>query len=92
MGVSIALLEELRFDESGVTSADWRSYPIATMADLPEIKVVLINRPEVDRTARVPRQPMRWLLQRLRSTPGRDGQGCAPPPMKPDYVQSLLRA
>jgi CO/xanthine dehydrogenase Mo-binding subunit len=47
MGVSMALMEELRFDESGVVSSDWRSYPIATMADLPEIEVVMINRPEV---------------------------------------------
>src|SRR5206468_13047646 len=47
MGVSMALFEEMRFDQSGVVVSDWRSYPIATMADLPEIKVVLINRPEV---------------------------------------------
>jgi nicotinate dehydrogenase subunit B len=47
MGVSHALHEEMPFDESGVTSRDWRSYPILTMAELPEIKVVIINRPEV---------------------------------------------
>ncbi|HEY7336356.1 MAG TPA: molybdopterin cofactor-binding domain-containing protein, partial [Bryobacteraceae bacterium] len=47
MGVSIALLEELQFDESGITSRDWRTYPILKMADLPEIEVVLLNRPEV---------------------------------------------
>src|SRR5215831_3668991 len=47
MGVSIALLEELQFDESGITSRDWRSYPILKMADLPEIKVVLLNKPDV---------------------------------------------
>jgi CO/xanthine dehydrogenase Mo-binding subunit len=47
MGVSHALHEEMTFDESGVTSRDWRSYPILTMAELPEIKVVIINRPEV---------------------------------------------
>jgi CO/xanthine dehydrogenase Mo-binding subunit len=47
MGVSMTLKEELHFDESGVLTTDWRSYPIATMADLPEIKVVLIHRPEV---------------------------------------------
>ena len=49
MGISMALHEELRFDESGVVSSDWQSYPIATMADLPEIKVVMINRPDVGR-------------------------------------------
>ena len=47
MGVSHALLEEAMFDESGVTTRDWRTYPILKMADIPEIKVVLLNRPEV---------------------------------------------
>ena len=35
------------FDESGITRSDWHSYPILKMADIPEIKVVLLNRPEV---------------------------------------------
>ena len=47
MGLSHALHEELTFDESGVTSRDWRSYPILTMADVPEVKVVILNHPEV---------------------------------------------
>jgi CO/xanthine dehydrogenase Mo-binding subunit len=47
MGLSHALYEEMTFDESGVTSRDWRSYPILTMNDVPEIKVVILNHPEV---------------------------------------------
>ena len=47
MGISQALLEEAMFDESGITSRDWSTYPILKMADIPEIKVVLINKPEV---------------------------------------------
>ena len=47
MGISHALLEEATFDESGITVDDWNSYPILTMADIPEIKVVLINNPKV---------------------------------------------
>ena len=47
MGISHALHEEMAFDESAVTSRDWRSYPILTMAEMPEIKVVIISRPEV---------------------------------------------
>src|SRR5207302_1429971 len=46
MGISMTLHEELRFDESGVVVNDWRSYPIATMADLPEINVVLLHNPQ----------------------------------------------
>ena len=47
MGISHALYEEAMFDESGVTSRDWNTYPIAKMTDTPEIKVVLINDPKV---------------------------------------------
>jgi CO/xanthine dehydrogenase Mo-binding subunit len=47
MGISHALLEEATFDESGITARDWRTYPILKMADVPEIKVVLINNPQV---------------------------------------------
>ena len=47
MGICHALLEEAAFDERGITARDWGSYPILTMADIPEIKVVLLNRPEV---------------------------------------------
>lgn len=47
MGISIALLEEATIDEGGVTVNDWNSYPILTMADIPEIKVELINNPKV---------------------------------------------
>ncbi len=47
MGISQALLEEAMFDESGITSRDWNTYPILKMADMPEIKVVLLNNPKV---------------------------------------------
>ncbi len=47
MGISLALLEETTFNESAITARDWRTYPILKMADIPEIKVVLINHPEV---------------------------------------------
>lgn len=47
MGISIALIEEVMIDESGVTQDDWLSYPILAMADIPEIKVELIHNPKV---------------------------------------------
>jgi CO/xanthine dehydrogenase Mo-binding subunit len=47
MGLSIALHEEVPFNESGITAQDWLSYPILTMAEIPEFKVVLLNNPEV---------------------------------------------
>jgi len=47
-GVSRAMLEEVAFDaDAKVTSLDWASYQILRFADLPEVDVVLINRPEM---------------------------------------------
>ena len=47
-GVSRSLFEELMFDGNGVTSLDWKSYPILRFGDLPELEIVLINRPEME--------------------------------------------
>ncbi|HEX4228773.1 MAG TPA: molybdopterin cofactor-binding domain-containing protein [Bryobacteraceae bacterium] len=93
MGVSMTLLEELRFDDSGVVSNDWRSYPIATMADLPEINVVLINRPEVgmygqgSEAANALAAPA--ITGALLDATGKVARRL---PLKPNYVRSLLRA
>jgi CO/xanthine dehydrogenase Mo-binding subunit len=38
------LLEEVRFDNSRVTSLDWQSYPILRMADCPEVRGVIVQR------------------------------------------------
>jgi nicotinate dehydrogenase subunit B len=47
-GVSRAMYEEVIFDPSGgVTSLDWTTYPILHFPDLPELEVILINRPEM---------------------------------------------
>ena len=48
MGLSIALHEEVPFNESAITAANWRSYPILTMGEIPEVKVVLLNHPETN--------------------------------------------
>jgi len=41
MGVSQALFEEVRFDTGAITSLDWGGYPILTMADMPDLNVVI---------------------------------------------------
>jgi nicotinate dehydrogenase subunit B len=46
-GVSRALIEQVKFTKSRVTSLDWESYPILRYKDAPEITTVLINRPEL---------------------------------------------
>ena len=44
MGLSETLKEEVTFDRSKVTSTNWNSYKILTMAEVPEIKVVQLSR------------------------------------------------
>jgi nicotinate dehydrogenase subunit B len=46
-GVSRALLEEVKFTKSRVTTLDWESYPIIRYKDAPEITYSLLNRPEL---------------------------------------------
>lgn len=93
MGISHALHEELTFDESGVTSRDWRTYPILTMAEIPEVKVVFLNRPEVggyaqgSETANALAAPA--IAAALFDATGKMARRL---PLKPAYVQTLLKA
>jgi CO/xanthine dehydrogenase Mo-binding subunit len=46
--LSRSLKEEVTFDRSNVTSADWRTYPVARASDIPaRVDVVLLNRPDL---------------------------------------------
>src|ERR1700742_2744499 len=93
MGISHALLEEATFDESGITASDWRTYPILKMADIPEIKVVLLHRPEVgaygggSEAANAIAAPA--IAAALFDATGKIARRL---PLKPAYVQTLLRA
>jgi len=49
-GVSRTLLEEVKFDASGVKSLDWVSYPVLRFQDVPDVQIQLINRPELPAT------------------------------------------
>jgi nicotinate dehydrogenase subunit B len=43
MSLGRALKESVRFNSKEVTSLDWETYPIASIVDLPDVKVVLVN-------------------------------------------------
>jgi len=93
MGIAHALFEEVTFDESGITTEDWISYPIPTMADIPEIKVVLLNNPKVgaygggSEAANALAAPA--IAAALHDATGKIMRRL---PMKPAYVQALLKA
>ncbi len=43
--ISRTLLEEVKFDQSRVTTIDWSSYPILAFPDVPKLEIALIDRP-----------------------------------------------
>ena len=43
--ISWTLFEEVTWDEGGITSRDWDSYPILKFNNVPHIKTILINQP-----------------------------------------------
>src|SRR5246500_3480769 len=45
--VSRALLEEVQFDSTGQKNLDWDSYPVIRFEQVPDVDIVLINRPEM---------------------------------------------
>ena len=46
-GISEVMKEGISFDRGMITSRDWVQYPIMRFADVPELKVVLVNNPSV---------------------------------------------
>lgn len=44
---SWTLFEEVTFDERGITSVDWETYPIMTFESAPKIETLILNRPEL---------------------------------------------
>jgi CO/xanthine dehydrogenase Mo-binding subunit len=92
MGIGHALFEEVTFDESGITTEDWASYPIPTMADIPEIKVVLLHNPKVgaygggSEAANALAAPA--IAAALHDATGKMMRRL---PMKPAYVQAVLK-
>ena len=92
MGISHALLEEVMFDESGITQNNWISYPILKMSDIPEIKVVLLNNPKVgtygggSEAANALAAPA--IAAALHDATGKVMRRL---PLKPAYVQTFLK-
>jgi nicotinate dehydrogenase subunit B len=93
MGISHALYEELQFDESGITTRDWRTYPILKMADIPEVKVVLIHKPEVGAYGGGSEAANALAAPAIAAAFfDATGKAARRLPLKPEYVQTLLKA
>jgi CO/xanthine dehydrogenase Mo-binding subunit len=42
---SMTLKEQVNFDQHGITSTDWHSYPVLRFPDMPKVETVLLDRP-----------------------------------------------
>ncbi|WP_129777306.1 molybdopterin cofactor-binding domain-containing protein [Peristeroidobacter soli] len=91
MGVSQALHEEVMFDEGAITSTHWGTYPILTMAEMPEVKVVIAGRPEFgvygqgSESANALAAPA--IVAAFFDATGRPARRI---PLRPEYVKSVL--
>ena len=93
MGVSQALHEEVAFDEKGITSEDWSSYPILTMAEMPEVKVVLAPRPDVGVYGQGSESANALAAPAIAGAfLDATGKAARRIPLRPDYVKALLTA
>ncbi len=93
MGLSHALYEEMTFDESAVTSRDWRTYPVLTMADVPDVKVVILPHPEVGMYGGGSEAANALAVSAIAAA-FHDATGTVARrlPLTPTYVQSILKA
>jgi CO/xanthine dehydrogenase Mo-binding subunit len=93
MGISETLYEEVPFDESGVTAKDWLSYPILKMSDIPEIKVVLLHRPEVGAYGQGSEAANALAAPAIAAALfDATGKAVRRLPLRPAYVKELLRS
>ena len=92
MGISHALFEEVMFDESGITTDDWNAYPIPSMSDIHEIKVVLLNNPKVGTYGGGSEAPNALAAPAIAAAiHDATGKVMRRLPMKPAYVLALLK-
>lgn len=93
MGVSIALHEEVAFNESGVTCDSWSSYPILTMNEIPEVKIVLIHNPEVGIYGQGSETPNALASPAIAAAIfDATGKHVRKLPFRPEYVKEMLKA
>lgn len=93
MGISHTLYEEAMFDESGITSRDWNTYPIAKMTDIPEIKVILIHDLKVGAYGGGSEAANALAAAAIAAAlHDATGKACRRLPLKRGYVQQLLKS
>jgi CO/xanthine dehydrogenase Mo-binding subunit len=82
----------MAFDQSGVTSRDWQTYPIRTMAEVPEIKVVILSHPEVGSAGGGSEAANALAISAIAAAFfDATGRPARKLPLRPEYVQAMLK-
>jgi CO/xanthine dehydrogenase Mo-binding subunit len=90
-GVGQTLHEEVMFDEGAITSTHWGTYPILTMAEMPELKVVSVVRPEVGEYGQGSESANALAAPAIAAAFfDATGKPARRIPLKPDYVKAML--
>jgi CO/xanthine dehydrogenase Mo-binding subunit len=93
MGVSQALHEEVPFDEGAITAQDWSGYPILTMAEMPEIKVIIAGNPEKGIYGQGSESANAMAMPAIAAAFfDATGKAIRRLPLRPDYVKAALAA
>ena len=91
-GISEVLHEVMTFDKSMVTSVDWVTYPILRMKDVPEVKVVILNRPDLNLVGMGGEAPNGLVLPAvLAAFFDATGKQARTLPLRPAFVRELLK-
>jgi CO/xanthine dehydrogenase Mo-binding subunit len=93
MGVSEALMEQVVFNKSKITSTDWVTFPILRIRDVPDIEVAVMNNPSVGVYAGAGEGPNGFVAAAIASAIF-DATGKQPRklPFTPGTIRALLTA
>jgi CO/xanthine dehydrogenase Mo-binding subunit len=92
-GISEALMEEVAFDRSKATSIDWVTYPIMRFTSLPPIKVVILNRADLNVVGGGSEPPNALALASIAAAFfDATGKQARSLPLRPARVRELLKA
>lgn len=93
MGISQALHEEVTFDRGAVTSADWAGYPILTMAEMPELHIVITDNPGVGNYGQGSESANALAASAIAAAVmDATGKPVRRLPLRPDYVRAAMKA
>jgi nicotinate dehydrogenase subunit B len=89
-GLSRALHEEVQFDRKTVTSRNWDDYPILRFAEVPEVKLEIIPRPDLPWSSAGEAGTVATAAAMANAFFDATGRRARRLPLSPNYVKSVL--